>query len=155
MAMATEEEMAQKIHNEQPFSLFETGLKATSKNLKLVKFRVESRHTLLILRTINFWSKSSRVFKCWEPFYVDDLLSLNAPRWIWSSPRSKKELLQGKTVIMRLLLIASLMIMHAAWPPSMWNYFIHFHYNEGLDAAVSERGEAKLPLFSCLCGHCT
>lgn len=108
MAMATGEEIAQKIHNEQPFSLFETGLKATSKNLKLVKFRVEFRHTLLILRTINFWSKSSRVFKCWEPFYEDDLLSLNAPRWIWSSPRSKKELLQGKTVIMRLLLIASL-----------------------------------------------
>lgn len=108
MAMATGEEIARKIHNEQLFSLFETGLKASSKNLKLVQFIVETRHTLLILRTINFWSKSSRVFKCWEPFYEADLLSLNAAVWIWSSPRSNKELLQGKIVIVRLVLVASL-----------------------------------------------
>lgn len=115
MAVATGEGMAQKIHNEQLFRLFETGLKASSKTLHLVKFRVEGRHTLLILRTINVWSKQSRVFKCWEPFYEADLLSLNAAIWIWSSPRSNKELLQGKIVIVRLLLVAVWMIMHAVW----------------------------------------
>lgn len=44
MAVATGEGMAQKIHNEQLFRLFETGLKASSKTLHLVKFRVEARH---------------------------------------------------------------------------------------------------------------
>lgn len=108
MAMATGEEIAQKIHDEQLFRLFETGLKASSKNLKFVKFRVDTRHTLLILRTINFWNKQSSVFKCWEPFYEADLLSLKAAIWIWSSPTSNKELLQGKIAIVRLLLVASL-----------------------------------------------
>lgn len=52
-----------KNHNKHLFSLFGICLKASSKNLKLVKFRTEARHTLLILRKVNFWSKPSRIFK--------------------------------------------------------------------------------------------
>lgn len=54
MAIAMGEEVAQKNHNKQLFSLFGTGLKASSKNLKLVKFRIKGRHRLINLRTVNF-----------------------------------------------------------------------------------------------------
>lgn len=86
MTMARGEEVAQKNNNKWLFSLFGIGLKANSKNLKLLKLRIEARHTLLILRTVNFWSKSSTVSSP-ENLFMRTYYALNVPRQIWLLPR--------------------------------------------------------------------